>query len=223
MNGGRPGGVKKEYRLIGTVPGGGKPLSVLGAAVTAFAACARVGPIVIVIPQGEEERAKAALPDGFLEENPGRVSFVAGGKTRRQSVLNALVFLKRSNPEYVLIHDGARPWVSPALIDRVFDAVILHQAAIPLMPVAETPKEVDRLPGPGETGFIRRHLRRAEVGAAQTPQGFGFTGILAAHEKAALSGKEYTDDAEIWGEFAGQVAVVAGEGANKKITYPEDL
>jgi 2-C-methyl-D-erythritol 4-phosphate cytidylyltransferase/2-C-methyl-D-erythritol 4-phosphate cytidylyltransferase/2-C-methyl-D-erythritol 2,4-cyclodiphosphate synthase len=225
MNGGRPGGVKKEYCRIGenAVDGGGKSLSVLGAAVTAFAACARVGPIVVVIAPGEEGKAAAVLPEGFLEQKPGRVFFVSGGQTRRQSVLNALVFLKSVNPEYVLIHDGARPWVSPSLINRVLDAVMEHRAAIPLIPVVETPKEVDRLPGPGETGFITRHLRRAETGAAQTPQGFGFAGILAAHEKAALSGREYTDDAEIWGEFAGRVAVIAGEGANKKITYPEDL
>jgi 2-C-methyl-D-erythritol 4-phosphate cytidylyltransferase len=222
-----PGGVKKEYLFLGEdyVDGEGKPLTVLGAAVTAFAACARIDPIVIVIPGGNEAAAKAVLPQGLLAERPGRVCFVSGGATRQRSVLNALVFLSTFNPKpaYVLIHDGARPWVSPPLIDRVLDAVLEHKAAIPLMPLVETPKEVDRVPGPGETGFIRRHLRRAETGTAQTPQGFSFAEILAAHEKAAAAGREYTDDAEVWGEFVGKTAVVAGDTANEKLTYPEDL
>jgi len=75
--------------------------------------------------------------------------------------------------------------------------------------------------------FIERHLIRENVYTAQTPQGFAFPEILAAHEKAAKreeqDGFEYTDDAEVWGEFAGQVAVIPGDSENRKITYPEDI
>ncbi|GHV58148.1 hypothetical protein AGMMS49579_25110 [Spirochaetia bacterium] len=96
-----------------------------------------------------------------------------------------------------------------------------HKAALPLLPLLETPKEI------GEDGFVKRHLRRANIGAAQTPQGFAFPEILRAHEKAAereLREKfEYTDDAEVWGEFCGPVAVVKGVPENRKITFPEDL
>jgi 2-C-methyl-D-erythritol 4-phosphate cytidylyltransferase/2-C-methyl-D-erythritol 2,4-cyclodiphosphate synthase len=231
MNGNMPGGVKKEYRFLGAgyVDAAGKPLTVLGAAVTAFAACAHIDPIVIVIPGGDEAAAKAALPRSLLAEREGRVCFVSGGSTRRQSVLNALVYLRsfKPKPDYVLIHDGGRPWVSTALIDRVLDAAREQGAAVPIMPLVETPKEVDFFPGagggPGGKSVIRRHLRRGKVGTAQTPQGFSFERILAAHEQAAAAGREYTDDAEIWGEFAGTAAVVSGDAANKKITYPEDL
>jgi 2-C-methyl-D-erythritol 4-phosphate cytidylyltransferase/2-C-methyl-D-erythritol 4-phosphate cytidylyltransferase/2-C-methyl-D-erythritol 2,4-cyclodiphosphate synthase len=65
------------------------------------------------------------------------------------------------------------------------------------------------------------------VGAAQTPQTFAFPDILRAHEKAAerelREGYEYTDDAEVWGEFIGPVASTPGSAKNRKITYPEDL
>jgi 2-C-methyl-D-erythritol 4-phosphate cytidylyltransferase/2-C-methyl-D-erythritol 4-phosphate cytidylyltransferase/2-C-methyl-D-erythritol 2,4-cyclodiphosphate synthase len=96
-----------------------------------------------------------------------------------------------------------------------------HSAAVPLLPLAETPKEIDG------RGFIRRHLRRSSLGCAQTPQGFAFPGILRAHEQGAerelAEAYEYTDDAELWGEFCGPVAAVQGERENRKITYPEDL
>jgi 2-C-methyl-D-erythritol 4-phosphate cytidylyltransferase/2-C-methyl-D-erythritol 2,4-cyclodiphosphate synthase len=73
--------------------------------------------------------------------------------------------------------------------------------------------------------FITRHLRRADLYTAQTPQGFRFRSILDAHEKAVETTlpAEYTDDAEVWGEFAGRVALVAGDPENRKITFPEDL
>jgi 2-C-methyl-D-erythritol 4-phosphate cytidylyltransferase len=99
-------------------------------------------------------------------------------------------------------------------------AVMRYRAALPLLPLTETPKEY-------QGGFVTRHLRRAAVGAAQTPQGFAFPEILRAHEKAAerelADHAEYTDDAEIWGEFMGPVAVIPGAPENRKITFPEDL
>jgi 2-C-methyl-D-erythritol 4-phosphate cytidylyltransferase len=101
------------------------------------------------------------------------------------------------------------------------DAALRHDAVIPLMPLLETPKEVD------EGGFIRGHLRRSGLGLAQTPQAFAFPQILRAHERAAEREERerytYTDDAEVWGEFCGPVATVPGERGNRKITYAEDL
>jgi len=131
------------------------------------------------------------------------------------------LYLESHKPSHVLIHDGARPWIKPDLIERVIDAVIRHGAVIPALPLTETPKELD-----SSLEFITRHLRRKNLCAAQTPQGFRFPEILRAHEKAAgNTGEkfEYTDDAEVWGEFIGQVAVIAGDPENRKITYPEDL
>jgi 2-C-methyl-D-erythritol 4-phosphate cytidylyltransferase len=224
-SGSRIGGLKKEYRpLGGELDDQGRPLTILGASVLAFAASPRIDTLVITVPADPERgewAAREALPQGLLAPGAKRILFVPGGPTRRTSVHHALSLLAAYHPEYVLIHDGARPWVDAGLIERIIDKVIIHGAVVPLLPLTETPKEID-----GE-GFVKRHLQRASVGGAQTPQAFAFPGILRAHEQAAerelREGRDYTDDAEVWGEFAGPVAVVPGSPANRKISFPEDL
>ena len=222
----RMGGVKKEYLFLPE-----SPFTVLGAALSAFASCPRVGPIAIITPPGEEEGARLALPaercsGGLLAGS--RILFAAGGPTRRASVHNALLRLEQCRPSHVLIHDGARPWIKPELIEKIIDAAIKFGAVIPALPLLETPKELmPNEPAAEGPTFIKRHLRRSSLCAAQTPQGFKFPELLAAHEKAAEREQneklEYTDDAEVWGEFVGQVAVISGDPENRKITYPEDL
>jgi 2-C-methyl-D-erythritol 4-phosphate cytidylyltransferase len=221
------GGAKKEYRPLGEGidDADGRPLTVLGAAAGAFAANPRISLIVIAVPFGVEygqAAARAALPPSlFMPGKRPPILFAPGGPTRRSSVHNALTLLSAYSPDYVLIHDGCRPWVEGILIERTIEASLRHQAAAPLLPLTETPKEFD------QAGFVTRHLRRASVGTAQTPQGFSFHEILRAHALAAEREErdryEYTDDAEVWGEFIGPVAVVEGSPRNKKITFPEDL
>ncbi|MDR0312774.1 MAG: 2-C-methyl-D-erythritol 4-phosphate cytidylyltransferase [Treponema sp.] len=220
----RMGGIKKEYRILPSAS-----LTVLGSAAMGFAACKRIGIIVFVIPAGGEAEARAALPPNFFDIKK-EIFFVQGGPTRQGSVYNALCLLEAHKPTQVLIHDGARPWIKTDLIDKVIDAVLSHGAVIPILPMTETPKEID-YSGSG-TGIITRHLRRRDLGLAQTPQAFNFPDILKAHKKAsgqersgkALSDKEeYTDDAEIWGKFIGPVAVIPGDPQNRKITFLEDL
>jgi len=237
----RMGGEKKEYRHVG------KPadsLTVLGSAVSAFALVPSVKTIVIAVPANGEEEARKALPPGILSAESPKVHFVAGGSSRRASVFNALSFFAASanKPRYVLIHDGARPWVSPSLIAGIIEAVKIYGAVIPLLPLTDTPKECDaplqitsacvcehkggavNRQAAALPVFIERHLKRVNTGIAQTPQAFAFPGIFAAHEKAAeVEGEEFTDDAEIWGRFCGAVAVIPGEPENRKITFKEDL
>jgi len=234
----RMGGVKKEYLpLREIIDPGIKPLTVLGAVLSAFASCARIGPIVITVPPGTEEEARTALPPELLLDAQGqsRVFFASGGPTRRASVFNALLMLEPYQPSHVLIHDGARPWIKPELIESIMDAAIKFKAVIPALPLVETPKELHPkkdIEPPEEAAFIRRHLKRSELCAAQTPQGFKFPEILISHEKAAQredaardagENLEYTDDAEVWGEFIGPVAVIPGDPENRKITFPEDI
>jgi len=222
-------GKKKEYQRLGE----GR-LTVLGAVVKAFVSCPRIGPIVIAIPlDSDEGAALSSLPPEIINgPELNRIHFVSGGPTRRSSVHNALLRLEPYNPSHVLIHDGARPWIKPELIEKITDAVIRYGAVIPALPLSETPKEIAPGSGSGnETGegplYIKKHLRRAELCTAQTPQAFRFSEILAAHEKAREREErekiEYTDDAEVWGEFIGQVAVISGDPENRKITYPGDL
>jgi 2-C-methyl-D-erythritol 4-phosphate cytidylyltransferase len=248
----RMGGTKKEYRPLpyptagiladgadtsvsGTGVSGtgvfdtGTAMTVLGAAALAFSESPRIGVIAITVPvdaENGEYTARQTIPQHLFDRKRPEIFFVPGGSSRRISVHHALSTLAGFKPDYVLIHDGARPWVSLALIERVIDAVLLYDAVLPALPVSETPKELDG------RGFVRRHLTRSLVALAQTPQAFAFGKILAAHGQAAereLRGKlgavpvEYTDDAEIWGEFVGPVAVVEGDAANRKITFPQDL
>ena len=235
----RMGGVKKEYRRMH-----GSGLTVLGAAVSAFASVPEITVIVIAVPADQETgeaAARNALPPELLADGTGpSIHFVPGGKTRRASIFNALNQLSASvtgtagTLGYVLIHDGARPWVSPGLICRLIDGVKKHGAVIPLLPLTETPKETNMpfgifsgIPSDQTPVFIKNHLKRAVTGTAQTPQAFVFSEILTAHRKAALreesEGIEYTDDAEVWAEFCGPVTVIPGEPENRKITFPEDL
>ncbi len=221
----RMGGIKKEYRVLDQVDDEGNPLSVLGACVRNFSAIKEIKHIVITVPDDSangEDAARKVIPLYLLNNPSGpKIFFVTGGSTRQRSVYKALQFLESFHPGYVLIHDGARPWADAELIERVIAGMTLHKAVLPVMPLVETPKEIDN------AGFVVRHLKRSAVVSAQTPQGFSFPEILEAHEKASLqeekSHTEYTDDAEVWAEFVGPVATVPGTALNKKITFPEDL
>jgi 2-C-methyl-D-erythritol 4-phosphate cytidylyltransferase len=217
----RMGGVKKEFQKIDDR----NSLTVLGSAASAFAKTAFVEIIVIAINENTETAARAALPPELLSVQNPKFIFVTGGTSRRASVFNALSVLAEYNPRYVLIHDGARPWVSAPLIAQIIEEVKKHGAAIPLLPLTDTPKECDAPFAQPQSGavFIKSHLKRANTGIAQTPQGFRFPEILQAHEKAALENEDFTDDAEIWGRFCGPVAVIAGSPENRKITFPEDM
>jgi len=240
---GSGGGTKKEYLPL---PGNardefGDSLTVLGASVRAFAALPEVKTIVVTVPDDPatgEAAARNAISPALIESMDAHLHFVKGGKTRRASVLNALSALLEMFPSkpdahnYALIHDGARPWVAPSLIRRVILEAKNHSAAIPLLPLTETPKEttvtmdMDGSFGGGPV-YVKTHLKRAFVGMAQTPQAFAFPDILELHRLAAErereTGIEFTDDAEIWGAFRGSVAVIPGDPQNRKITFPEDM
>ena len=204
--------LKKEYLCLNDSP---QSLTVLGSVVRSFAAVSSVSEIIIAIPENDEEKARRAIGQEYLESLELKLNFVNGGQTRQASVYNSLSAI-RNNPNYVLIHDGARPWVSRYLIQNIIDAVQKYDAVVPLLYLTETPKEINN-------GFVIRHLKRANTGAAQTPQAFKYPEIFHAHKKAALEQEEFTDDAEIWGKFCSPVAFIPGESKNIKITFPEDV
>lgn len=228
----RMGGIKKEFRMMpagstDVSANGGMPLTVLGRAAGAFDASACIDIIAIAIPAGAENEALKALPATMAERTIAgtdikKILLVTGGPDRQSSVFNALKAIECYNPLWVLIHDGARPWIKPGLIEKITDAVMRHEAVIPVLPLVETPKECV-FSGSDGSGYITRHLRRGNTGGAQTPQAFAFAKILEAHKKAASCAKTYTDDAEIWGEFMGRVYVISGDPENRKITFPQDL
>jgi 2-C-methyl-D-erythritol 4-phosphate cytidylyltransferase/2-C-methyl-D-erythritol 2,4-cyclodiphosphate synthase len=141
-----------------------------------------------------------------------------GGTTRQASVHAGLEALAAHAPDIVLIHDAARPFVTPALISRAIDAAGITGAAVPAIPVTDTIKQVD------SSGSVEATPDRARLRIAQTPQAFRFDVILDAHRRAARDGRsDFTDDAAL-AEWAGlTVATFEGDAANMKLTTPEDF
>lgn len=140
---------------------------------------------------------------------------VGGGATRQDSVRLGLESLVDLAPEFVLIHDAARPFVDRAVIDRVLDALADRPGAIPALPVTDTLKRG------AAGGAVAATVDRAGLFRAQTPQGFRFAAILDAHRRAA--GAAMTDDAQVAENAGLAVALVAGGEDNVKLTTPEDL
>jgi len=139
---------------------------------------------------------------------------IHGGALRQESVVKGLLTMKHLAPAKVLIHDAARPLVSGAVITRVLGALQESPGAIPALPVVDTLKR-------GDGQSITATVARQGLWRAQTPQGFRFDEILAAHQKAGS--EELTDDAAV-AERAGLfVAMVEGDEDNLKVTTPEDL
>jgi 2-C-methyl-D-erythritol 4-phosphate cytidylyltransferase / 2-C-methyl-D-erythritol 2,4-cyclodiphosphate synthase len=139
---------------------------------------------------------------------------VAGGAARQDSVRLGLESLAAAPPARVLIHDAARPFLDRATIDRVLAALDEAPGAIPALPVKDTVKR-------GVSGRVAETLDRSTLWRAQTPQGFDYATILAAHR--AAQGSELSDDAAVAERAGLAVRLVAGSEANFKVTTAEDL
>ncbi|MCW2243349.1 bifunctional 2-C-methyl-D-erythritol 4-phosphate cytidylyltransferase/2-C-methyl-D-erythritol 2,4-cyclodiphosphate synthase [Azospirillum canadense] len=139
---------------------------------------------------------------------------VTGGGSRQDSVRNGLEALSESAPDLVLIHDAARPLIDAATISAVISALGQQPAAIAAIAVADTLKR-------GREGVVADTVDRAGLWRAQTPQGFRFPEILAAHRAAA--GLELTDDAAVAERAGLPVALVPAKEENFKVTTPDDL
>ena len=146
----------------------------------------------------------------------GETSLVAGGATRQESVYNGLTALK-SEPEFVLIHDGARPLCDPALMKNVVDEGQKSGAAILAVPVRSTLKRAS------SKQTVVKTLSRDNLWAAQTPQVFQYKLLLSAHEKAQKDEFTGTDDSELIEHLGREVSLVLGSQLNIKVTTPEDL
>ena len=198
-------------RFGGTLPKQYLPLGsarVLRHAVAALAEHPRVANVLVTIRP--EDRALFSSAVAGLRVLPP----VAGGATRQDSVRLGLEALASHRPDRVLIHDGARPFPDPRLIDRVIDALDRTVAAVPCVPLRDTIKRV-------EDGTIRKTIDRSALWRAQTPQGFHYGTILAAH-RAAI-GRNLPDDGAVAELADVHPVIVEGSENNLKVTTPEDL
>ena len=145
------------------------------------------------------------------------VHLIPGGSTRQESVYRGLQSLP-AVAERVLIHDGARCLVTPALLDRCAEEILHCSGLIAAVPVKDTIKVVE----PASQVVISTPDRR-QLWAAQTPQGFEVSRLLRCHDRGVQQGWEVTDDAALFEQCGLPVRIVAGEETNLKVTTPVDL
>lgn len=194
--GSRAGGsVPKQWQFLA-----GRPVA--AHALDAFRGL--VDQMVLVIHPDDRARGAAIAGDATLVE---------GGATRDASVRRALEFLDGSGVTRVLIHDGARPLVPAAVINRVLAALERHPGAAPALPVTDALWR-------GSDGLVSGTQERSGLWRAQTPQGFRLADILAAHRNHPGGA---ADDVEVARAAGLDVAIVEGDEANMKVTFPGDF
>jgi len=177
----------------------------------ALAAHPAIGRIIVVIGEGQEDMARAALAP--VTDTP---LLITGGATRRDSVRAALEFLERDAwSGSIVVHDAARPLLPGGVIDRLIAALDRHEGAIPVLPVADTLVR-------GEDAMMGSAVDRAPLRRVQTPQAFRFETLLQAH-LGCPAGIAITDDAGLLREIGIPVALVEGDAMLEKLTYPNDF
>ena len=198
-------GVNKQILKIDGIP-------VLVRSIRALAAIPEIREMVVVarlelFEQLEGWKQEYHLPDFRL---------TAGGDTRQQSVLNGVGCLSEQ-VEYVVIHDGARPFADRQLIDRCLQSAVEHQAATAAVPVKDTIKQA------ADDGSIAATPDRSRLYLTQTPQIFHAQLYRRAAEQAQAEGLDFTDDCQLMEHLGHRVWLAQGDYRNIKITTPEDI
>jgi 2-C-methyl-D-erythritol 4-phosphate cytidylyltransferase/2-C-methyl-D-erythritol 2,4-cyclodiphosphate synthase len=189
---------------------GGRPL--VQYALTTLQSVPEVEAIAVAVPLDAVVTIRdLALGAGLTKV----VAVIPGGADRQASVAAGLKALP-SGPDLVLVHDGARPFLSPRLASEVIAAAALDGSATAALPVSETIKQ-------GEGGWVRATLDRTSLHRIQTPQGFRRPLLEQAHAMAERDGIRGTDDAVLVERLGSPVRLVPGDPVNFKVTLPEDL
>lgn len=201
------GSGKKEYLPLRGVP-------VIRRVYDAFTTTGLFTCLVFTCPAGDEALLRELLQ---ISEDDPAVSITAGGETRQASVYAGLAALEAHRPEWVLIHDGSRPWVSADLITAVLKATREYGACIPVVSPTDTLVTLD------DTDNAESYLNRRLIRRVQTPQGFHFPTLFKAHVSGSSDGRMYNDDSELYSRYGGPVRTIDGDPENRKITYPGDV
>lgn len=182
--------------------------TVLERSVNAFLNISDVDEVIVVA----REKDIPAFSDILTDE---RVSFVVGGDTRQQSVMNAVDVI--DDCELIIIHDGARPLIKSEDIENTIRAAKENKAAAVGVFVKDTVKVVDK------NGFVVSTPDRSTLFAVQTPQIFDFELYRNAAQNAREKGFDFTDDCQLVESFNQKVKTVVGSYSNIKITTPDDI
>jgi len=197
-------GARLKHRDKSALNLNGKPL--FSHALRTFLSLKQIKQIVLVFREDQLSRLKNTIFDK-------RVVLACGGRQRRDSVNNGLLALSE-DIDSVLIHDGARPFVTKKSILRLIEALKNNPAVILSAKVTDTLKLANK-------GRIKKTVKRDNIYRAQTPQGFRKKLIVKAYAK--FKAKTVTDDAQLVELLGKRVKIIEGDRYNIKITYPEDL
>ncbi len=184
--------------------------TVIERTVKTFADIPQIGEIIVVCREEELETMSSILPGE-------KITFVIGGKTRQESVKNAVETIDPDECETVIIHDGARPLVTKEEILETLEEAKRTGAAATGVFVKDTIKVIN------DDYVITDTPDRTKLVAIHTPQIFNLKLYLKAVEKAAMQKKDFTDDCKLLENIGVPVSVVIGEYGNIKITTPEDI
>ena len=173
--------------------------------------------IFVVISKNSLEYSKEFQKKYLLKINKFK-NFIIGGKERTDSVYNALQFINsKYKPDFIAIHDAARPLIKQELICKIFNEAVKFGYAAPGIQVIDTIKEVNK------NYFISFHLNRENIIAIQTPQIFDFKKIFLSYNKYYKKNLKITDDTEIYSKDYKDIKIVNGDLNLFKITYNNDI
>lgn len=203
-------GMNKAFLLLEGVP-------VIAHNLRQVSGVPEVERVIVVVRPDEVEEGTAIIKKYQHEYYPDlRWELTAGGNERQDSVANALDIIKETEG-YVAVHDGARPFATPDVFDRVFAAAKNSGAAVAGVPVKDTTKVV------AASGKVLETLERSKLRAIQTPQIFRLSLLREAYEKLRKENLQVTDDAGAVELLGADVVVAEGSYTNNKITTPDDL
>lgn len=202
-------GLPKQFVAVA-----GRPILVLS--ISRFLDVRQIGAIAVAVPDVHRQTAEAMINSSFSPDELQRIILTAGGPTRQESVRAGLKVLPPET-EVVLVHDGARPFVSPVIIERCLEEASLRGAAIAAVRVRDTLKKA------GADRTIQRTVDRGNLWQAQTPQAARIELLRRAFELADRDGFIGTDEASLLEHAGTPVTIVEGSELNFKITRPDDL
>jgi 2-C-methyl-D-erythritol 4-phosphate cytidylyltransferase len=198
---------KKPYLLLNKRP-------LLYYTLTALDSIASIAQIIVAVAPGDERFCQQQVLEKFHFNKS--IQIIPGGSSRQESVRRLLERVPEDT-QLVLIHDGARPLITPELLEQAIAETMVWKATVLAVPVKDTIKSAN------DTLQIEKTISRERLWAIQTPQTFERSVIQEAHQRASQEGFIGTDDAALVERMGVQVKIVMGSYDNIKITTPEDL
>lgn len=200
-------GINKQYINLE-----GRPI--LSHALEVFFACPAIDEVVLVIGSDDMELCDNMILKTIRHDKP--LKLVIGGEERQDSVFNGLKHVD-NNAEIIIIHDGARPFITSQMIMECIEGAFKYGASTLGVPIKETVKVID------DKGFVKNTPNRENIWITQTPQAFDRGLIVQAHELARINNIKATDDAMLIEHLGHPIKMIEGDYSNIKITTSEDL